>query len=67
MRLHNKVVVITGAAHGIGKAYARRFAEEGAQVVVADIDSQGGQHSRTSVDGFRILAHGRALPTSQTI
>jgi 3-oxoacyl-[acyl-carrier protein] reductase len=43
MRLHNKVVVITGAAHGIGRAYARRFAEEGAQVVVADIDSQGGQ------------------------
>ena len=42
MRLHNKVVVITGAAHGIGRAYARRFAEEGAQVVVADIDGQGG-------------------------
>jgi 3-oxoacyl-[acyl-carrier protein] reductase len=43
MRLQNKVIVITGAAHGIGKAYARRFAEEGARVVVADIDSQGGQ------------------------
>jgi 3-oxoacyl-[acyl-carrier protein] reductase len=42
MRLHNKVVVITGAAHGIGRAYARRFAEEDAQVVVADIDRQGG-------------------------
>ena len=52
MRLHNKVVVITGAAHGIGKAYARRFAEEGAQVVVADIDSQGGGQSQ-SVDGFQ--------------
>lgn len=43
MRLQNKVTVITGAAHGIGKAYARRFAEEGAHVVVADIDSAGGQ------------------------
>lgn len=38
MRLHNQVTIITGAAHGIGRAYARRFAEEGARVVIADID-----------------------------
>jgi 3-oxoacyl-[acyl-carrier protein] reductase len=43
MRLQNKVTIITGAAHGIGKAYARRFAQEGAQVVVADIDAAGGE------------------------
>lgn len=43
MRLRNKVTIITGAAHGIGKAYARRFAEEGAHVVLADIDAQAGQ------------------------
>ena len=43
MRLQNKVTVITGAGHGIGKAYAQRFAAEGAQVVIADIHEQAGQ------------------------
>jgi 3-oxoacyl-[acyl-carrier protein] reductase len=42
MRLQNKVAIITGAGHGIGKAYARRFAEEGAHVVIADLDSKAG-------------------------
>ena len=43
MRLQNKVTMITGAGHGIGKAYAKRFAAEGAQVVIADIDERAGQ------------------------
>ena len=41
-RLENKVTVITGAASGIGRATARRFAAEGASVVVADFDDQHG-------------------------
>jgi 3-oxoacyl-[acyl-carrier protein] reductase len=38
MRLHNKVVIITGAGQGIGRATALLFAREGARVVVADIN-----------------------------
>lgn len=41
-RLADKVVVITGAARGIGAAIAQRFAVEGAQVWVTDIDTAAG-------------------------
>jgi len=37
MRLEGKVAIVTGAARGTGEATARRFAEEGAQVVLGDI------------------------------
>ena len=43
MRLDGKVAIITGAGSGIGQATAELFAQEGAQVVVADYDEIGGQ------------------------
>jgi NAD(P)-dependent dehydrogenase (short-subunit alcohol dehydrogenase family) len=36
--LENKIAIVTGAAHGIGRAIAEMFAEAGARVVIADID-----------------------------
>src|SRR5262245_28951497 len=42
MRLQDRVAVITGAAQGIGAACARLFAEEGARVVVSDLNEIGG-------------------------
>ena len=37
MRLKDKVAIITGAASGFGEGMAKRFAEEGAKIVVADL------------------------------
>jgi 3-oxoacyl-[acyl-carrier protein] reductase len=41
MRIPNKVAIITGAGSGFGEGIAKRFAEEGAKVVVADINADG--------------------------
>lgn len=42
MRLKNKVAIVTGAAHGIGRAIAELYAEEGASVLIADLDADAG-------------------------
>ena len=41
--LKDKVVIVTGGAHGIGKAYCNGFANAGARVVIADIDKLGAE------------------------
>lgn len=51
-RLDNKVAVITGAASGIGRATARKFAAEGASVVVADFDDVHGTEIAKEINGL---------------
>ena len=42
MKLANKVAIVTGAASGFGEGIAKRFAGEGAKIVVADLNDDGG-------------------------
>ncbi|MGC5170649.1 3-oxoacyl-ACP reductase [Microbacterium sp. DT81.1] len=50
-RLKDRVAVITGGASGIGLATARRFAAEGALVVIADLDPETGEAAASEVGG----------------
>ena len=54
MELKDRVAVVTGGATGIGRALCRRFAGEGARVVVADLDEQGAIEVADSINGLAI-------------
>jgi NAD(P)-dependent dehydrogenase (short-subunit alcohol dehydrogenase family) len=57
-RFAGKVAVVTGGAHGIGAATVRRLADEGAAVVIADIEAEATEKlaSRTRAGGGRAIA-----------
>ena len=59
MRLPDKVAVITGAANGIGRAMALRFAGEGASIVLADKDTTQGERTAEEIrrQGGQALFH----------
>lgn len=48
-RLEGKTAVVTGAAQGIGKAIAKRIAEDGARVVIADMNGEGAKAAAADI------------------
>ena len=56
MQLKDKVAVVTGAASGFGEAIARRYAEEGANVVCADLNDQLGKKVADEIGGAYVHA-----------
>ena len=59
MKLDGKVAVITGAGIGIGRIYAQALAQEGAAIVVADMDAAAGEKSATEI----VERGGKAIAT----
>ena len=51
MRLQGKTAIVTGAGSGFGAGIAKRFAEEGANVIAADINAQAGERVAREVGG----------------
>jgi glucose 1-dehydrogenase len=49
MRFEGKTVIVTGAARGIGRACAERFAREGANVVIADVEEKAGEETAAEI------------------
>ncbi|MCJ1902191.1 MULTISPECIES: SDR family NAD(P)-dependent oxidoreductase [Paracoccus] len=62
MRFKDKTVIVTGAAGGIGSAIARRFAAEGARVVITDVNAEGAEATAAAIPGSRALASDISQP-----
>ncbi|GAC1472232.1 MAG: L-iditol 2-dehydrogenase [Chloroflexota bacterium] len=60
MRLQGKVAIVTGGAQGMGRAIARRYLEEGARVVIADVQEEAAQRATDELGG----ADGNTIPVT---
>src|SRR6516225_3002564 len=61
MRLKDKSALITGAASGIGKAIALRFAREGARVAIADLKKEAAEATAREIRAGKGIALGLAV------
>ena len=53
-RLEGRVAIITGGGHGIGRAYAQRLAQEGAKIVIAELDRPAGERVAAELGGLAV-------------
>ena len=56
-RLKDKIVLVTGAARGIGQAIAELFCEENATVILSDINDELGQKVASAINGKAEYLH----------
>ena len=56
MRLQDKIAIVTGGASGFGEGIVRRFASEGARVVIADLNEAAAQKLAKDVNGLAVRA-----------
>jgi 3(or 17)beta-hydroxysteroid dehydrogenase len=56
-RVAGKIAIVTGAASGLGAADARRLAEEGAKVVLTDVNADLGRATAAAIPGALFLEH----------
>jgi 3-oxoacyl-[acyl-carrier protein] reductase len=57
MRLKDKTAIVTGAGSGFGAGIARKFAAEGARVIVADVNAEAAQEVAESIGGLAVTCN----------